>query len=64
MKALEAFVGSASILVFGFVTIPLAGWAVGVTMTAQQGAGMGLFFFAGRFVLLYGVRCVFERLRR
>jgi hypothetical protein len=63
VKALEAFVGSASILVFGFVTIPLAGWAVGVTMTPQQGAGMSLIFFAGRWALLYAVRSVFERLR-
>lgn len=63
MKALEAFVGSASILLLGFVTIPLVGWAVGVTMTPQQGAGMSLLFFSGRFAVLYGVRCVFERLR-
>jgi hypothetical protein len=63
VKALESFVGSASILVFGFVTIPLAGWAVGVTMTPQQGAGMSLLFFVGRWALLYVVRSVFERLR-
>jgi hypothetical protein len=34
-----------------------------VTMTPQQGAGMGLLFFAGRWALLYVVRSVFERLR-
>ena len=64
MKALEAFVGSASILLFGFLTIPLAGWAVGLRMTPEQGAGMGLIFFLGRWALLYALRCLFERFRR
>jgi hypothetical protein len=32
-------------------------------LTPQQGAGMGLLFFVGRWALLYAVRSVFERLR-
>jgi hypothetical protein len=63
MNALEAFVASATILLFGFATVPLAGWAVGVSITPQQGAGMGLLFFAGRFVLLWAVRTAFHRLQ-
>lgn len=64
MNALEAFVASAAILLFGFATVPLAGWAVGVVITPQQGAGMGLLFFVGRFVLLWAVRTAFHRLQR
>lgn len=63
MNAIEAFVASAAILMFGFATVPLAGWAVGVVITPQQGAGMGLIFFAGRFALLWAVRSVFSRLQ-
>lgn len=62
MNAIEAFVASAAILLFGFATIPLAGWAVGLTVSMQQGAGMSLIFFAGRFALLWAVRSVFSRL--
>lgn len=64
MNAIEAFVASLGILLFGFATVPLAGWAVGVSITPQQGAGMGLLFFAGRFVLLWAVRTAFHRLQR
>lgn len=63
MNALEAFCGSAAILLFGFITIPLAGWAVGLTITPGQGAGMGLLFFVGRFLLLWVVRTGFHKLR-
>ena len=62
MKALESFVGSASVLLFGFITIPLAGWLVGVSMSASQGAYMSLLFFTGRWALLYFIRGFFERL--
>jgi hypothetical protein len=62
VNALESFVGSASILLFGFITIPLAGWAVGLTMTSGQGAAMSLIFFVGRFLVLWGVRTLFHRL--
>lgn len=61
MRGIESFVGSASILFFGFITIPLAGWLVGVSMSASQGASMSLLFFFGRWALLYCIRGIFER---
>lgn len=63
MNALEAFVASLGILVAGFVTIPLAAWAVGAHVTTAQGAGMGALFFVARFAWLWLLRCYFERVR-
>jgi hypothetical protein len=64
VKALEAFVGSFTILVFSFITLPLAGSVFEVAITPQQGAGIGVLLFFARFVFLYGVRCLFEWIKR
>lgn len=60
MKFTEALIASLGIMAFGWVSIPLAAWAVGVTVTVKQGAEMGLIFFALRLVWLYALRCYFD----
>ena len=63
MKAAESLVASLSILLFGFITLPLAVSVVGVTMTARQGAIVGVILFFARWALLYVIRCAAEWLK-
>ena len=58
---LEPLLGSWGILLAGFVTIPLAAYAVWAEVSAQQGFEMGLIFFIARFVWLYLLRLTFSR---
>jgi hypothetical protein len=59
VKALEAFIGSFGILIFGFLSIPVAAAMVGAQVSASQGAQMSFIFFVLRFVWLYMLRRVF-----
>jgi hypothetical protein len=61
-KAAESFVGSAGILIVGFLSIPIAAWFVGANVSSMQGLGMGGLFFLARWAWLYIVRTTFERL--
>jgi len=61
MRALEAFIGSAGVTLFGFISIPLVASFVGVNITQKQGAMMGAIFFVMRFIWLYILRVVFSK---
>jgi hypothetical protein len=61
MKALEAFIANLGITLAGLITIPLAGWLAGVSISTNQNLGMNAFFFVLRFFWLFGVRTYFER---
>lgn len=58
--ATESMVGSAGILLAGFITIPLAARAVGATVTLEQGASMSILFFFGRWIYLFALRMWFQ----
>jgi hypothetical protein len=59
---LEPLLGSIGILLAGFLTIPLAAYFVGATVSAEQGFEMGLIFFVARFAWLSLLRLIFSRL--
>ncbi len=59
VDVLEAFVASFGILIFGFISIPIAASIVGVSMSEAQGAKMSFLFFAMRIVWLLCVRATF-----
>ena len=56
---LEAFVASSGILIFGFISIPIAAHLVGVEINEAQGAKMSFIFFALRILWLLCVRAAF-----
>jgi len=56
---LEAFIGSLGILVFGFLSIPLAAKWMGASITLDQGMGMSFIFFVSRFLWLLCLRAFF-----
>jgi hypothetical protein len=64
MNALESFIASLGIAAVGWLSIPLVGYAAGVYITAPQAAKMSGIFFVMRFVWLFLLRTMFERLRK
>jgi len=56
---LESFIGSLGILVFGFLSIPLAAKWMGASITLDQGIGMSFIFFVSRFLWLLCLRSFF-----
>ena len=61
MHALEAFIGSLGILLFGMLSIPVVGHLFGVQISMEQGFYMGATFFVLRFAWLYLLRKLFHR---
>ena len=59
--AQEALVGSAGILLAGFLTIPLAAHVSGAHVTVAQGVSMSVMFFFTRWIWLFLVRLWFSR---
>lgn len=64
MRALEAFIGSAVVTLFGFFSIPLVASFVGVNISQRQGAVMGAIFFVMRFIWLYILRIIFSKIKK
>jgi hypothetical protein len=60
MNALEAFLGSFGIFLFGLVSIPVVLRLHGVRVTIRQNVFIGLTFFILRFFWLYFLREVFS----
>ena len=62
MRLRKTFVMSATLLLLGFFTIPLVGGLAGASITPQQGAAMGGVLFVGRWLWLWFIDWLFDRL--
>ena len=58
---LESFINSFSILLFGFVSIPIVAYMNGVDVNFRQGAIMSIMFFSLRFFWNLFIRIYFNR---
>lgn len=48
-SAIEALIGSQGLTLIGFATVPFVAWLSGASVSAWQGAQMGVYFAVGRF---------------
>ena len=61
LAAKEALLGSAGILLAGFLIIPLEASVVGAQISYVQGASISILFFFARWIWLFLLRMWFSR---